>query len=161
MKAFVSYDPVDGRIISAEIGLPEMKTEAKKRLSQSGRKFVEHKSNVIPDTNRFYVKDGKVQERPELVPNSVGVVNLDSPDKLPTLPAGAMVTLDNFVLETMKKRGKPATIGKGSETVHVRIDAFPALPAFFNVANASRIAPEGPPRAGAPKPTKKGTKTKR
>jgi hypothetical protein len=161
MKTFVSYDPVDGRIMSAEIGLPEMKDEAKKRLSQSGRKFVQHNGDFLPHPNEFYVKDGKVHKRPELVPGGGSVVNLDSPDKLPTLPAGAMVTLDNFVLETMKKKGKPATIGKGHEVVHVRIDAFPALPAFFNVANASRIAPSGPPRAGAPKPTKKGTKTKR
>jgi hypothetical protein len=159
-KWFISHDP-EGRIVSAEVGPKEMEKEAKKRLSQGGRSFAKHNSDFLPHPNEFYVKDGKVQKRPELVPGASGVINLDSPDKLPTLPAGTMVTLDNFVLETMKKKGKPATIGKGHEVVHVRIDAFPAVPAFFNVANASRIAPVGPPRAGAPKPTKKGTKTKR
>src|SRR5215213_39603 len=155
MKVFVSYDPADGRIISSEMGPPEMVKEAKKRLSQSGRKFAHHDSGVLADPLNFYVKSGKIVERPDLVPGSAGVVQLNSPDELPDLPAGTMVTLDNFVLETMEKRGKPSVIGKGTETVHVRIDAFPAKPAFFNVGGATRLPPNpstpmGPTKRKAP-----------
>ena len=151
MKVFVSYDPADGRIVSSEMGPPEMVEEAKKRLSQSGRKFAQHDSNVLADPLNFYVKAGKIVERPELVPGSVGVVQLNSPDELPDLPAGTMVTLDNFVLETMERRGRPTVIGEGNEKVHVRIDAFPAKPAFFNVGGATRLPPNPSAPMGATK----------
>jgi len=172
-KWFISHDAT-GRIISSEAGPPEMEEEARGRLSQGGRKFAQHEGDVLPDPNGYYVKNGKVIERPELVPGDPvpAVINLNSPDELPDLPKGAMVMLDNFALETMESRGRPSIIGEGNETVHVRIDAFPAKPAFFNVAGATRLPPNpsAPMGAKATKrkapakskaPPKKGTKRKR
>jgi len=150
VKRFVWHD-ADGRILSSGSGpyIDESTTQIQSDVRMNpapGARFLIHDVEFASPLNH-YVKNGKVIPRPDLVPPAPGepaqgVINLSSPAELPDLPVGTMVMLDNFALETMESSGKPSVIGEGTETVHVRIDAFPAKPAFFNVGGASRLPPQ-------------------